>query len=211
MATRVEINQGGGWKIALLAIIVALGALAYIFYGKYKDEKVRATEMAGNAVALTERVQQYKVELDKKTSLFVSQAHQLTLVIDDYKRIRSQDAALIKKLKTNIKDLRSAATVTIITRDTVPGDTVYIDRNQAIVAEYTSKWIDISCTIEKGLKEPVFAYAKRDSLKLVKEVPYKRIFWGLIRWPAEKSAIYKVVSLDPKTEVVGLEYIEIRK
>ncbi|NCU31267.1 hypothetical protein EOM57_05810, partial [Candidatus Saccharibacteria bacterium] len=158
MATRVEINQGGGWKIALLAIIVALGALAYIFYGKYKDEKERATEMAGNAVALTERVQQYKVELDKKTSLLVSQAHQLTLEIDDYKRIRSQDAALIKKLKTNIKDLRSAATVTIITRDTVPGDTVYIDRNQAIVAEYTSKWIDISCIIEKGLKEPVFAY-----------------------------------------------------
>lgn len=211
MATRVEISQGGGWKIALLAIIVALGALAYIFYGKYKDEKERATEMAGNAVALTERVQQYKVELDKKTSLFVSQAHQLTLEIDDYKRIRSQDAALIKKLKTNIKDLRSAATVTIITRDTVPGDTVYIDRNQAIVAEYTSKWIDISCIIEKGLKEPVFAYEKRDSLKLIKQVPYKRIFWGLIKWPAEKSATYKAVSLDPKTEIVGLEYIEIRK
>lgn len=211
MATRVEIKQGGGSRIALLAIIVALGAVVYIFFGKYKAEKERATEMAGNAVALTEQVQQYKIELDKQTSLFVSRAHQLTLEIDDYKRIRSQDAALIKKLKTNINDLRSAATVTIITRDTVPGDTVYIDRNLAIVAEYNSKWIDITCTIEKGLKQPVFTYEKRDSLKLIKEVPHKRILFGLIKWKKEKSAIYKAVSLDPNTEIVGLEYVEIRK
>lgn len=196
-------------NLVLLIIITLMGVVLFVTKAKYAKEKEKNEMLSGNALALTEKIDQFQVQYDQETKLNASKVHQLTLQLKDYKKMRSEDAILIKKLKENIKDLKSAATVTIVTRDTIPGDTVYIDKNEAIRAEYASKWIDISCKIEKGQNEAIFAYNKRDSLKLFKTIPYKRIFWGLIKWRSEKAATYKAISFDPKTTITGLEYIEI--
>lgn len=195
-------------NLVLLIIITLMGVVLFVTKAKYAKEKEKNEMLSGNALALTEKIDQFQVQYDQETKLNASKVHQLTLQLKDYKKMRSEDVILIKKLKENIKDLKSAATVTIVTRDTIPGDTVYIDKNEAIRAEYASKWIDITCTIDKQ-NEAIFSYNKRDSLKLLKTIPYKRILWGLIKWRKEKAATYKAISLDPKTTITGLEYIEI--
>lgn len=211
MQANININEGGGGKKFLLfALFVALLAGLWFFVNKYTDEKEKAQNMAGNAIALTEQVEQYRIRLNDSTEVAAAKVHQLTLQRDDYKRMYGKETALNKKLKIRVDELQAVTTISTTTRDTVRADTVYIDSNKTYRANYSGKWIDIGFIAEKN-KDPAFTYEKRDSLNLIKEVERASLFWGLIKWKKEKSATYHLISHDEKTQIVGFEYKEIIK
>lgn len=208
---KLEIKQSSGvLKYLLIVVILGLSFAFYIVNGRYMNEKETSSKLAGNALALTEEIQQYKIQLNDSTRVTAAKIHQLTLQRDDYKRLYKGEAILNRKLKIRIDELQSVTTISTITRDTVQADTVYIDSNKTYRANYSSKWIDIGFIAEHN-KDPAFTYAKRDSLTLLKEVEQARLFWGLIKWNKEKSATYHLVSHDEKTKIAGFVFKEIIK
>lgn len=210
MRADINIKQGGsGLKFLILALFLALLGGGYFLFDKYTAEKERTEKMAGNVLALTEQVEQYKIAIDDTTEVAAAKVHQLTLQRDDYKRLYKGEAVLNKKLGVRISELQSVTNVSTIARDTVTA-IVYVDSAKTYHADYKGKWIDIGFTAEKN-KDPAFTYEKRDSLNLIKEIEQGQIFWGLIKWKKEKSATYHLVSHDPKTQIVGFTYKEIIK
>lgn len=211
MSTQIEIKQGGGLKILLVVLTLVMAFSLSLLYREYETISENATKLEGNTLALTEQVESYKVMIDDSTRVNVAKVHLLTLQRDDFKRLYASSAGMIRRLKNHVNDLQSLSAISVISIDTVPGDTVYIDSVKTIHADYKSKWIDISCSIDKNLKDPQFTYSKRDSLMLLKFVEKKRILFGLISWKKEKTATYKAVSFDPNSQITGLSYMEIIK
>lgn len=198
------------FKLFVLALILALIGSVYILAGKYTAEKKKAVRLGENAVALIEEVESFKVRLDDSMEVNVAKVYQITLEKNEYKRLYKAQAAENKKLNIYNSELRSIASVALASKDTVKGDTVYIDSTKKqIQADYKSEWIDISCLIDRENMTSLFTYEKRERLKLIKEVEQVRILWGLIKWNKNKTATYNVVSFDPKSKVMELQYIEI--
>lgn len=208
---RLEIKQSSGaFKYALIAAVLGLSLVLYVLKDKYDAEREKSQKLAGNAVALIEEIELYKLRLDDSTEVAAARVQQLTLQRDDFLRLYRKENELNKKLKVRIDELQSITMISMKSRDTVKAETVYDTSEKTYRANYSSKWIDIEFIAEQN-KDPVFTYEKRDSLNLIKEIEQAQILWGLIRWKKNKSATYHLVSHDDKTQITGFKYIEVIK
>lgn len=199
--------------LAVAAVVVAAIVALVVQHGKIKHLRAERDTYQTNTQVLMEDVKRYQT----RDSLNVATIGVLELKLSEFKKYRAEDAKLINSLKVKNRDLEAVTTAQMQTiselraelKDSIvylPGDTV---ERVVKCIEYRDRYLDVvGCIIDNVFSGEVVS---RDSLTIVNTVQYKR-FWGFL-WKTKKvkNRQIDVVSKNPHTQIMGVEYIEIEK
>lgn len=201
----------------ILIYTAIIGAIAAVFWGQHAKIKRLTNERdkyRNNTEALLADVEHYKT----KDSLNAATVGVLQLKLSEFEKYRADDAALIKSLQTNNRDLQAVTTAQLQTinelranvRDSIvylPGDTVTtVLRCVDIVEPYFELH---GCATPDG--QFTGTHINRDSLLIVETVQYKRWLGFLWKTNKIKNREIDAISRNPHTKIMGVEYIEIEK
>lgn len=192
---------------------MAVAAAFWVQQSRVKSLTAERDKYRSNTETLLQDVRTYQT----KDSLNVAKVGNLELKLSEYKKYRADDAALIKSLQTKNRDLQRVTTAQMETinelranvRDSIvylPGDTV---TTVLRCIEYSDKWVDFDgCIINNTFSGKIIT---RDSLLIAETVQYKR-FWGFL-WKTRKikNREIDVVSKNPATRILGVEFVTIEK
>lgn len=202
-------------KYIILAAIIMAVAVAFWFQQKrINNLTVERDKYRSNTEILLQDVKTYQT----KDSLNAIKVGNLELSLAEYKKYRADDLALIKTLQAKNRDLERVTTTQMETinelratvRDSVvylPGDTVTtVLRCVDIVEPYFELH---GCATPDG--QFTGTHINRDSLLIAETVQYKR-FWGFL-WKTRKikNREIDVVSKNPATRILGVEFVTIEK
>lgn len=199
--------------IILAAIIMAVAAAFWFQQKRINNLTVERDKYRSNTETLLQDVRTYKT----KDSLNVAKVGNLELKLSEYKKYRADDAALIKSLQTKNRDLQRVTTAQMETinelranvRDSIvylPGDTVTTILR---CIEYSDKWVDFDgCIINNTFSGKIIT---RDSLLIAETVQYKRWLGFLWKTNKIKNRQIDVVSKNPATKILGVEFVTIEK
>ena len=199
---------------ALAAIIMAVAAAFLVQQSRIKRLTAERDKYRNNTETLLQDVRTYQT----KDSLNAAKVGNLELKLSEYKKYRADDAALIKSLQTKNRDLQRVTTAQMETinelranvRDSIvylPGDTVTTVLRCIDIVE---PWFELhGCTTPTGVFTGT--HINRDSLLIAETVQYKR-FWGFL-WKTKKikNREIDVVSKNPATRILGVEFVTIEK
>ena len=194
--------------IFVLAILVAGNVFQFNRTKKLTDERDR---YKNNTEVLMGDVEQYKV----RDSLNVARVQSLELTLDEFKRFRAEDAALIKQLKTKNRDLQSVVTSqsqSIYELSAIPKDTVIVHdsvRIDALLLHCGDEWFDFDGILSNGKLEGNMI--TRDSLLLAETVKYKRFLGFLWKTNKIQNRMIDVISKNPHTLIQDVELITIEE
>lgn len=199
-------------KYLILAAVAIVAALAIIWADR-KIEKLTAERdrYAGNTTALLSDIERYRV----RDSLNAARVQSLELTVKEFERFRADDAALIKELKQRNRDLAAVnktQSQTIIDLRAVPRDTVVVRdsvRVPAVSVHCGDAWFDFDGLLTE--KEFTGTLANRDSLVIAESVKYKRFLGFLWKTHKVEDRQLDVVSKNPHTELMGVEYVVIER
>lgn len=195
------------------AIILAVAAAFWVQHVKIKRLTEERDRYRSNTEILLQDVRTYQT----KDSLNAAKVGNLELKLSEYKKYRADDAALIKSLQTKNRDLQRVTTAQMKTinelranvRDSIvylPGDTV---TTVLRCIEYSDKWVDLDgCIINNTFSGKIIT---RDSLLIVETVQYKRWLGFLWKTKKIKNRQIDVVSKNPATKILGVEFVTIEK
>ena len=202
--------------LIIAAIALAVAAIATIWV-----QRSRINELTGerakyrtNTETLLQDVSRYQT----KDSLNAAKVGVLELKLSEFEKYRASDAELIKTLQTKNRELERVTTTQMETinelratvRDSVvylPGDTVTtVLRCVDIVEPYFELH---GCATPDG--QFTGTHINRDSLLIVETVQYKRWLGFLWKTKKIKNREIDVISRNPHTKIMGVEYIEIEK
>lgn len=197
------------------AIAMVVAAVATIWVQRTRIEKLtdERNRYRGNTETLLQDVETYKT----KDSLNAAKVGVLELKLSEFERYRASDAELIKTLQTKNRELERVTTTQMETinelratvRDSIvylPGDTV---TNVLRCIEYSDKWVDFDgCIINNTFSGKIIT---RDSLLIAETVQYKRFLGFLWKTKKIKNREIDVVSKNPATKILGVEFVTIEK
>lgn len=199
--------------LILAAIILAVAAAFWVQHVKIKRLTEERDRYRSNTEILLQDVKTYQT----KDSLNAIKVGNLELSLAEYKKYRADDLALIKTLQTKNRDLERVTTTQMETinelratvRDSVvylPGDTV---TTVVRCIEYSDKWVDFDgCIINNTFSGKIIT---RDSLLITETVQYKRWLGFLWKTKKIKNRQIDVVSKNPATKILGVEFVTIEK
>lgn len=204
-------------KIGIIAVAILLIVIAGIRIKSLKEENSRLK--SNQEVLLSEKEsimaqsQLYKVS----DSLNAAKVTELQLSLSEYKKYRKQDLKLIEQLKVSKSDLQrviSSQTETINLLSAKLSDSIRIDTTTNTVDtlkcfNYKSKWADVAGCIDLKRDTAELQISNRESLKIVETVKYKRFLGFLWKTNKVKSRQVDVVSQNPATSIVNVDYISI--
>lgn len=194
---------------------MVVAAVATIWVQRTKIEKLtdERNRYRGNTETLLQDVETYKT----KDSLNAAKVGVLELKLSEFEKYRASDAELIKTLQTKNRELERVTTTQMETinelRATVRDSVVYLlgDTVTTVVRciEYSDKWVDFDgCIINNTFSGKIIT---RDSLLITETVQYKRWLGFLWKTKKIKNREIDVISRNPHTKIMGVEYIEIEK
>lgn len=203
--------------IAIIAIIVP--TLAFHKIHKLKEENTRL--LSNQEILLTQKQtimaesQAYKVS----DSLNAAKVSELQFTLKEYKKYRAQDLQLIEQLKVKKSDLQKvidSQTETINSLSVKLNDSIRIDTVTNIIDtlkcfDYKSKWTDVSGCIDLKCDSINLQIKNRESLKIVETVVYKRFLGFLWKTNKVKDRRVDIVSENPNTTIVNLDYVSIKR
>lgn len=196
------------------AIILAVAAAFWVQHVKIMRLTEERDKYRSNTEILLQDVKTYQT----KDSLNAIKVGNLELSLAEYKKYRADDLALIKTLQAKNRDLERITTTQMETinelratvRDSIvylPGDTVTTVLRCIDIVE---PWFELhGCTTPAGVFTGT--HINRDSLLIAETVQYKR-FWGFL-WKTKKikNREIDVVSKNPSTRILGVEFVTIEK
>lgn len=195
---------------------MVVAAVATIWVQRTKIEKLtdERNRYRGNTETLLQDVETYKT----KDSLNAAKVGVLELKLSEFERYRASDAELIKTLQTKNRDLERVTTTQMETinelratvRDSVvylPGDTVTTVLRCVDIVE---PWVELhGCATPDG--QFTGTHINRDSLLIAETVQYKRFLGFLWKTKKIKNREIDVVSKNPATKILGVEFVTIEK
>lgn len=196
------------------AIILAVAAALWVQHAKIKRLTDERDKYRSNTEILLQDVKTYQT----KDSLNAIKVGNLELSLAEYKKYRADDLALIKTLQAKNRDLERVTTTQMetinelraIVRDSVvylPGDTVTTILRCVDIVE---PWFELhGCATPDG--QFTGTHINRDSLLIAETVQYKRFLGFLWKTKKIKNREIDVISRNPHTKIMGVEYIEIEK
>ena len=198
------------------AIAMVVAAVATIWVQRTKIEKLtdERNRYRGNTETLLQDVETYKT----KDSLNAAKVGVLELKLSEFEKYRASDAELIKTLQTKNRELERVTTTQMETinelratvRDSVvylPGDTVTTILRCVDIVE---PWFELhGCATPDG--QFTGTHINRDSLLIVETVQYKRWLGFLWKTKKIKNREIDVVSKNPATKILGVEFVTIEK
>ena len=193
---------------------MAVAVAFWVQQSRIKSLTAERDKYRSNTETLLQDVRTYQT----KDSLNAIKVGNLELSLAEYKKYRADDLALIKTLQAKNRDLERVTTTQMETinelratvRDSVvylPGDTVTtVLRCVDIVEPYFELH---GCATPDG--QFTGTHINRDSLLIAETVQYKR-FWGFL-WKTRKikNREIDVVSKNPATRILGVEFVTIEK
>lgn len=195
------------------AIIMAVAAAFWVQQSRIKRLTDERDKYRSNTETLLQDVRTYQT----KDSLNAAKVGNLELKLSEYKKYRADDAALIKSLQTKNRDLERVTTTQLETitklRGTVRDSVVYLPGDTVTTVlrciEYSDKWVDFDgCIINNTFSGKIIT---RDSLLITETVQYKRWLGFLWKTKKIKNRQIDVVSKNPTTKILGVEFVTIEK
>lgn len=193
---------------------MAVAAAFWVQHVKIKRLTEERDRYRSNTEILLQDVKTYQT----KDSLNAIKVGNLELSLAEYKKYRADDLALIKTLQTKNRDLERVTTTQMETinelratvRDSVvylPGDTVTTVLRCVDIVE---PWFELhGCATPDG--QFTGTHINRDSLLIVETVQYKRWLGFLWKTKKIKNREIDVVSKNPATKILGVEFVTIEK
>lgn len=202
--------------LIIAAIALAVSAVVTIWVQRSRINTLTGErdKYRTNTETLLQEVSRYQT----KDSLNAAKVGVLELKLSEFEKYRASDAELIKTLQTKNRDLERVTTTQMETinelratvRDSVvylPGDTVTtVLRCVDIVEPYFELH---GCATPDG--QFTGTHINRDSLLIVETVQYKRWLGFLWKTKKIKNRQIDVVSKNPATRILGVEFVTIEK
>lgn len=194
---------------------MVVAAVATIWVQRTKIEKLtdERNRYRGNTETLLQDVETYKT----KDSLNAAKVGALELKLSEFEKYRASDAELIKTLQTKNRELERVTTTQMETinelRATVRDSIVYLPGDTVTTVlrciEYSDKWVDFDGCIKNNTFSGKII--TRDSLLITETVQYKRWLGFLWKTKKIKNRQIDVVSKNPATKILGVEFVTIEK
>lgn len=200
--------------IAAIALAVAAVVTIWVQRSRINQLTGERDKYRTNTETLLQDVSRYQT----KDSLNAAKVGVLELKLSEFEKYRASDAELIKTLQTKNRELERVTTTQMETinelratvRDSVvylPGDTVTtVLRCVDIVEPFFELH---GCATPDG--QFTGTYINRDSLLIVETVQYKRWLGFLWKTKKIKNRQIDVVSKNPATKILGVEFVTIEK
>lgn len=201
----------------ILIYTAIIGAIAAVIWGQHvriKNLTADRDKYKSNTETLLQDVKTYQT----KDSLNAAKVGNLTLKVSEYEKYRADDLALIKTLQTKNRDLQRVTTTQLETinelRGTVRDSIVYLpgDTTKTVLkcVDISDPWFSLNgITTPDGTFSGTFV--NRDSILIVATVQYKRFLNFLWKTNKVKNREIDIISRNPHTKIMGVEYIEIEK
>ena len=204
-------------KYLIIAAIALAGAAVVTIW----VQRSRINQLTGerdkyrtNTETLLQDVSRYQT----KDSLNAAKVGVLELKLSEFEKYRASDAELIKTLQTKNRELERVTTTQMETinelRATVRDSVVYLlgDTVTTVLrcVDIVEPYFELhGCATPDG--QFTGTHINRDSLLIVETVQYKR-FWGFL-WKTKKikNREIDVVSKNPATKILGVEFVTIEK
>ena len=190
-------------------------AVAATFWAQHAKIKRLADERdryRSNTEILLQNVETYQT----KDSLNAAKVGVLGLKLSEFEKYRTSDAELIKTLQTKNRDLEAVTTAQMKTiielRGTVRDSIVYLPGDTVVLrcVDISDPWFSLKgCTTPDG--EFTGTFINRDSILIAETVQYRRFLGFLWKTKKIKSREIDIISRNPHTKIIGVEYIEIEK
>lgn len=198
--------------LILAAIILAVAAAFWAQHAKIKRLTEERDRYRSNTEILLQNVETYQT----KDSLNAAKVGVLELKLSEFEKYRTSDAELIKTLQTKNRDLRRITTTQLETinelRGTVRDSIVYLPGDTVVLrcVDISDPWFSLKgCTTPDG--EFTGTFINRDSILIAETVQYRRFLGFLWKTKKIKSREIDIISRNPHTKIIGVEYIEIEK
>lgn len=194
------------------AIILAVAATFWAQHAKIKRLTEERDRYRSNTEILLQNVETYQT----KDSLNAAKVGVLELKLSEFEKYRTSDAELIKTLRTKNRDLEAVTTAQMETiaklRGTVRDSIVYLPGDTVVLrcVDISDPWFSLKgCTTPDG--EFTGTFINRDSILIAETVQYRRFLGFLWKTKKIKSREIDIISRNPHTKIIGVEYIEIEK
>lgn len=194
------------------AIILAVAATFWAQHAKIKRLTEERDRYRSNTEILLQNVETYQT----KDSLNAAKVGVLGLKLSEFEKYRTSDAELIKTLRTKNRDLEAVTTAQMETiaklRGTVRDSIVYLPGDTVVLrcVDISDPWFSLKgCTTPDG--EFTGTFINRDSILIAETVQYRRFLGFLWKTKKIKNREIDIISRNPHTKIIGVEYIEIEK
>ena len=200
--------------IAAIALAVAAVVTIWVQRSRINQLTGERDKYRTNTETLLQDVSRYQT----KDSLNAAKVGVLELKLSEFERYRASDAELIKTLQTKNRELEAVTTAQMETitqlRGTVRDSIVYLpgDTTTTVLkcVDISDPWFSLKgCTTPDG--EFTGTFVNRDSILIVATVQYKRFLNFLWKTNKVKNREIDIISRNPHTKIMGVEYIEIEK
>ena len=199
--------------IAAIALAVAAVVTIWVQRSRINQLTGERDKYRTNTETLLQDVSRYQT----KDSLNAAKVGVLELKLSEFEKYRASDAELIKTLQTKNRELERVTTTQMETinelRATVRDSVVYLlgDTVTTVLRciEYSDKWVDFDGCIKNNTFSGKII--TRDSLLITESVQYKRWLGFLWKTNKIKNRQIDVVSKNPATKILGVEFITIEK
>lgn len=200
--------------IAAIALAVAAVVTIWVQRSRINQLTGERDKYRTNTETLLHDVSRYQT----KDSLNAAKVGVLELKLSEFERYRASDAELIKTLQTKNRELEAVTTAQMETitqlRGTVRDSIVYLPGDTTTIVlkcvDISDPWFSLKgCTTPDG--EFTGTFVNRDSILVAATVQYKRFLGFLWKTKKIKNREIDVISRNPHTKIMGVEYIEIEK
>lgn len=200
--------------IAAIALAVAAVVTIWVQRSRINQLTGERDKYRTNTETLLQDVSRYQT----KDSLNAAKVGVLELKLSEFEKYRASDAELIKTLQTKNRELEAVTTAQMETitklRGTVRDSIVYLPGDTTTIVlkcvDISDPWFSLKgCTTPDG--QFTGTHINRDSLLIVETVQYKRWLGFLWKTKKIKNREIDVISRNPHTKIMGVEYIEIEK
>ena len=200
--------------IAAIALVVAAVVTIWVQRSLINQLTGERDKYRTNTETLLQDVSRYQT----KDSLNAAKVGVLELKLSEFEKYRASDAELIKTLQTKNRELERVTTTQMETlnelRATVRDSIVYLPGDTTTIVlkcvDISDPWFSLKgCTTPDG--EFTGTFVNRDSILVAATVQYKRFLGFLWKTKKIKNREIDVISRNPHTKIMGVEYIEIEK
>lgn len=200
--------------IAAIALAVAAVVTIWVQRSRINQLTGERDKYRTNTETLLQDVSRYQT----KDSLNAAKVGVLELKLSDFEKYRASDAELIKTLQTKNRELERVTTTQMETinelRATVRDSIVYLPGDTTTIVlkcvDISDPWFSLKgCTTPDG--EFSGTFVNRDSILIAATVQYKRFLGFLWKTKKIKNREIDVVSKNPATKILGVEFVIIEK
>lgn len=202
-------------KRTIVILSIALMALAIAMSAAYVKERNNSSRLEANLLSMNDTLAHYHV-LD---NLNAAHTKALRLKADEYRELYASEHELVGKLQADRRGLMAtiamqSQTISRLQASLQPVyvyDTINVVRDTIYCFDYSDRWVDLSGCINGDTLDVDLAC--RDELLIVESAQRKR-FLGIplpIRWFGYKERTVDVVSQNPNTSIVKLDYKTIEQ